>query len=407
MGVLLSGSVTSRLFAAVSLIVMARSVGPTAFGQFVASITVVRLSSLLFSLGMDQWLLRNGGQAWTQATMPTMSIAAIKLLLGAPWLIALMLTLPTINPQLFSSEIILLISLIVWGEELINTIIVGYQATLNVRVASLLTVAPQGLILLGTLLVAWRTQELSAHLAMRSVIMAGCAMLAGVIWAWRERFQIHGSPFLPIMLASLPFALSNFLVMLYGTADIVLVGQMLGSKAVGVYAPASNLIGLLYLVPGAYFAVMVPVLSREADTASHRLQRTASIYIWSSALLGGLLAAGMVLVGPLFIQVAYGVAYAGAIELLPILSAVIWLHTISFSLAAILTAQNLQKQRLIPQAAAAVVNLGLNLALLQRYGLIAVAWSFVVSEIILVAGYWRLYRGAAARFVHRTQEVDP
>jgi O-antigen/teichoic acid export membrane protein len=115
----------------------------------------------------------------------------------------------------------------------------------------------------------------------------------------------------------------------------------------------------------------------------------------------------MVLVGPLFIQVAYGVAYAGAIELLPILSAVIWLHTISFSLAAILTAQNLQKQRLIPQAAAAVVNLGLNLALLQRYGLIAVAWSFVVSEIILVAGYWRLYRGAAARFVHRTQEVDP
>jgi isoprenylcysteine carboxyl methyltransferase (ICMT) family protein YpbQ len=84
MGVLLSGSVTSRLFAAVSLIVMARSVGPTAFGQFVASITVVRLSSLLFSLGMDQWLLRNGGQAWTQATMPTMSIAAIKLLLGAP-----------------------------------------------------------------------------------------------------------------------------------------------------------------------------------------------------------------------------------------------------------------------------------------------------------------------------------
>lgn len=406
-GILLSGSVTSRLFAAVSLIVMARSVGPAAFGQFVATITVIRLTSLLFSLGTDQWLLRNGGQTPTQATAATASITTIKLLLGVLWLFVLILALPAINPALFTAEIVVFIGLIVWCEELLNTIIVGYQAILNVKRASLLIVAPQGLILAGSVLIALQTQALSVHLAMRSATMVTCTIAAGATWGWHERFQIRVAPFRPIIVASLPFALSNFLVMLYGTADLILVGQLLGSEAAGIYAPASNLIGLLYLAPGAYFAVMVPVLSREVDAATQQLQRTMSTYVRSSVLLGGALAAGTVLIAPLFIQIAYGAAYTATTQLLPPLSAVVWLHTISFSLAAILTALDLQKQRLAPQAAAAVVNIGLNLALLPRCGLMAVAWSFVASEIILVAGYWRLYRRACARSAHRTQAIDP
>lgn len=404
---LLSGSVTSRLFAALSLIVMARSVGPAEFGQFVATITVVRLASLFFSLGMDQWLLRNGGQTPAQAIATTAAIATIKLLLGSLWLAVLVLALPRVNPTLFTAESVVFIGLIVWCEELINTIIVGYQATLNVRWASLLTLAPQGLILAGSVLIAFQTQALSAHLAMRSAIMVGCTVAAGFMWGWREHFQVRIASFQPIMVASLPFALSNFLVMLYGTADLILVGQLLGSEAAGIYAPASNLISLLYLAPGAYFAVMVPVLSREVDAVTPQLQRTMSTYIGSSVLLGAALTAGTVLIAPLFIQIAYGTAYAATTQLLPPLSTVVWLHTISFSLAAILTALNLQKQRLIPQAAAAVVNIGLNLVLLQRYGLMAVAWSFVASEIILVAGYWRLYRRAATQAAHRTQAIDP
>lgn len=405
-GVLFSGSIASRLFAAVSLIVMARSVGPTAFGQFVATITIVRLLSLLISLGMDQWLLRNGGQSQTQAALTTTTIATLKLLLGMPWLIALFVLLPRINPALFTTETVIWVGLIVWCEELINTLIVGYQSTLNVRLASLLTVTPQALILLGTVLIALYTQALSTNLVMRSATMIGCTILAGALWGWRAQFQMRHHIFLPIIIASLPFALSNFLVMLYGTADIILVGQLLGSEAAGIYAPASNLIGLLYLAPGAYFAVMVPVLSRAADAASPGLPRAMSVYVGVSLLLGALLAAGMMLVAPLFIQIAYGAAYATTTALLPPLSVVVWLHTVSFSLAAILTALNLQKQRLIPQTAAAVINIGLNLALLQPYGLIAVAWSFVASEIILVAGYWLLYRRAGAQLAHRTQAID-
>lgn len=405
-GVLFSGSVTSRLLAAVSLIVMARSVGPTAFGQFVATITVVRLSSLLISLGMDQWLLRNGGQSQAQATTTTTSIAALKLLLGIPWLIAISLVLPQINLTIFTAETVTWVALIVWCEELINTLIVGYQSTLNVRLASLLTVTPQALIMLGTMLIALYTQTLSANLMMRGATMIGCTILAGGLWSWRQQFWMHRSLFLPIIIASLPFALSNFLVMLYGTADIILVGQLLGGEAAGIYAPASNLIGLLYLAPGAYFAVMVPVLSREVDAASQNPRRIMSVYIGISLLLGAVLAGGMVLMAPLFIQIAYGAAYATTTALLPPLSAVVWLHTLSFSLAAILTALNLQKQRLIPQAVAAVGNIGLNLMLLQQVGLIAVAWSFVASEIMLVAGYWLLYHRASARLAHRTQAVD-
>lgn len=405
LSILLSGTMISRLFAALSFVIMARVIGPAALGQFTSTLTVARLSSLLFTLGMDQWLLRNGGHSHRSMSESATSILTLKVLLGIPWFLLLGLLMPAFNPDLFAPEVVYPVALIVWGEEIINTIITGYQADTNVRLASIVTVIPQSLILAGTVLVAVVSSSLTTQLTMRIVIVVAYVAFAVAFWGWTHGFKFAPAKFFPLVHAASPFAISNLLVVLYGTADIVLVGQLLGGEAAGIYSPASMLIGLFLLVPTTYYAVMVPILSREYASRTIGLSRRNSTYICASILLGGLLALGMVIVAPWFVSLAYGPAYSSTLELLPVLSAVVWLHTIAFSLAAILTSLDFQRQRLIPQAAAAMLNIGLNILLLPRFGLIAVAWSYVASELALLAGYWIIYRTARGQFDDKKRAV--
>lgn len=397
LSVLLSGTMISRLFAALSFIIMARSIGPTALGQFSSTLTVARLSSLFITLGMDQWLLRNGGHSHYGLSESVTSILTTKVLLGFPWFLLLGLLMPAVNPELFVPEVVYPVAIVVWGEEIINTIITGFQADTNVRWASIVTVIPQSLILAGTILVAAVSSSLTTQLVMRVAIMVVYSVLVVVLWRWTHGFKYSPLQLSPLLRAASPFAVSNLLVVLYGTADIVLVAQLLGSTAAGIYSPASMLIGLFLLVPTTYFAVMVPILSREYINGSSSLFRYNSTYIYASILLGFLLAVGMLIVAPWFVSIAYGSAYFKTLELLPALSAVVWLHTIAFSLAGILTSLDLQRQRLIPQVAAATLNIVINLLLLPRFGLVAVAWSYVASELVLLGGYLIIYHMARGR----------
>jgi O-antigen/teichoic acid export membrane protein len=44
------------------------------------------------------------------------------------------------------------------------------------------------------------------------------------------------------------------------------------------------------------------------------------------------------------------------------------------------------------QGCVAALNIGLNLLVIQQWGITGVAWVFVVSEVMLGIGYWVLVR---------------
>jgi len=83
----------------------------------------------------------------------------------------------------------------------------------------------------------------------------------------------------------------------------------------------------------------------------------------------------------------FGPAYAGSQEILQILSAILFFHSITFGVAAILVATNQQKQRTIIQAIAVVINVGLNFLIIQQFGITGVAYVYVLTEVVLLLGY--------------------
>jgi O-antigen/teichoic acid export membrane protein len=249
-------------------------------------------------------------------------------------------------------------------------------------------VVSSGLVLGSTVaLVLVGSKALEPYLVVRTVAAVAGAGLSVYWLISRIGIRIDRAMLLPTLRATLPFALSAALAVIYGSVDIPLTALLLGEQAAGYYAPASTLVMTLYLIPASLYGVMLPVLSAAYSENRDRFVALGRRFTLFGVLLG--LAMGMslfMMARPLVLGL-FGAEYAPSIPLLRLLSLVLAMHCVSFASAAFLTAADRQTWRLMAQAVAAAANIALNLFLIPRWGLVGVAWAFVFSEVLLVGGY--------------------
>ena len=394
---LLSSMGLARLATAAAWILVARQVGPGSYGQFVACFALARLTAVSFSWGLDGWLLWKGGDSPDRATLARNSGAALtwKVGLGVLWMGLLSGLAGWFNPEVFPHNLLLISGLIVWFEELTNTAWSVFKSTLQNDITfRVVTLVQLALVLWTALLVLYDNRQLDSYLWVR-VAVAG----AGCLWAWSilwQRFglRIERAALLPTLMAATPFAGSAFLAIVNERADIAIIGQLLGQEQAGLYAPASTLISSLLLIPASAYAVMVPVLVRaRRQQNTDQVQRLWRLLLAASSLLGFLLAAGLALSAPWLVALLYGATFASAAPILAILALVLGLRCVTFALAAALVAGGHQKQRLQAQFWAAATNVVANLFVARIWGITGVAWVYVTTEAILLAGYgWAWHR---------------
>jgi O-antigen/teichoic acid export membrane protein len=400
----LSATVLERLLQAVVLILIARQVGPAAFGPFAACIALTKILSVGFALGLDIWLLRNGyreGDTNRLAEYGTLCLT-LRVGLGLLWLLGVGVLARWLDPVVFPPDLLLVTALAVWGEELANIVWSTFKAALqNQTLLKFVTLAQ--VIAVGVTLIL-------IGLGVRSVLtfawaqasIVGLHALVAVIWqirtfGWRWR----AATLLPILRASVPFALSAGLAMIYGRADIALVAYWLGQEAAGLYAPAVSLANALALIPTAVYYVMLPLLSRAYAQGGLVGEPLAGRFVWSSVAVGGLVGGGLALAAQPVVGLVYGPAFAATGRLVTVLSGVLAARFISMALATVLVAVGRQNVRVVAQTVVALLNVGLNLWVIRRWGLTGVAGVYVLTEWVLVIGYgllaWSWRRGAVGK----------
>ena len=74
-------------------------------------------------------------------------------------------------------------------------------------------------------------------------------------------------------------------------------------------------------------------------------------------------------------------------SILRILSPIMLFKSIAFGFALIIVITGNQRKRLLPQFVVSVFNISFNLLLIPYFGLIAVAWIYSISEMLLMLGY--------------------
>jgi O-antigen/teichoic acid export membrane protein len=384
---LLSGSVVAQGMTAFALLLTARQLMVDGYGQYAACITITSMLSIFFSLGLDVWLLREGGRDPSRIAEIAGSVLSIKASLGLIWILGLWFLVPLFNQQSFPTTLLHWSTILLWSDTLLATCLTTFKAVLHTKTPAILEAGADTIWLAFTLLlISIGSQQSEAYLRIR--VLISLAALCIILLLLLRRFGLRLNIQLTILALkhSFPFAASEFLAMINMRADVVIVSLTLGKTATGLYSPAVGLVNMAFLVPLAVHLVMVPVLSNLYQNHSQQATKTAIRTIALSLLLGiGLTL--LVRIGSPLIILLLGPSYTGSVAILKILSWVLLFKCGSYAMAAILVATDRQMKRTSIQVIAALSNIILNFIIVFWLGIQGVAYVYVLTEIILFAGY--------------------
>jgi len=207
---------------------------------------------------------------------------------------------------------------------------------------------------------------------------------------------------------SLPFGVNLILSNIYIQIDVLMLALMVGNVEVGIYAAATSFILPTGMIASTLSRSLQPSFSRflapeaEAEGARRAEGMSNKATHWL-LLLGIPLSVGLAIVAEQAIVLIYGERYAGAAELVRIMAAVIPLKFLSNSYAMLLTSSDRQGTRTQAVFIAAVLNVGLNLLVIPRWGARGAAAATVVTEVVLFAFLYL----AARRLVQRISLLRP
>lgn len=194
---------------------------------------------------------------------------------------------------------------------------------------------------------------------------------------------------------SWPLIFSAIVVMIYMRIDQIMIKEMLGVYEVGIYSAAVRLSEAFYFIPMLITASLFPAIlnakNQSEELYKQRLQRLYTFMVWMAIAI----ALPMTFLSDWLILVLFGQAYQEAGQVLMIH---IWASIFVFLGVASgkwFITENMQRFTLINTTVGAILNVGLNLILIPKFGVIGAAYATVISYGIaayLMNSIWKVSR---------------
>ncbi len=176
-----------------------------------------------------------------------------------------------------------------------------------------------------------------------------------------------------------PFAGIWTLSMLYFRQDVLVVSALRSESETGFYGAAATLYALALMAPNSMMAAIYPRLSAAFGTAREAYHEATILSAKLLMLQGVVMALAIIAIGPWIVRLLYGSNFLAAVPVLCLLAAILPLHGVNSALGQAMQAAHLQKEMLGFTLAASVVNLGLNLVLVPKLGILGAAWALLAS----------------------------
>ena len=363
---------------------VARYLGAEQFGLYNYAIAFVALSGTVATLGLDQIVIRDLVSHPSRKETILGTAFALKLVGGAVALglivgiVALLKPDDKLTQQLVA---VIALSMIFQSSDVIDF---WFQS----QVQSKYTIWAKNGALIATSLgkvlliqfhasLIWFAWIYSAEIVLSAVGLAISYQYQNhLLTAWRYSLKCA----IELLKNSWTLILSSFVIIIYMRIDQIMLGQMIGSRAVGVYSVAVRISELWYFVPMAITSSVYPALI-EAKKISEALY-----YQRIQKLLGlmSILSYAVAIVVSLFasqiINLLFGKGYQGADSILIVH---IWTGVfVSTGLVRSLwtTTENLMQFAFATTAIGAAINVVLNLFLIPTYEGIGAAIATVISQ---------------------------
>ena len=384
---LFSGSVVAQGMTALALLFTARQLQVEGYGRYAACISVISMLSIFFSLGLDVWLLREGGRDPSHIAGIAGSVLSIKGIIGLAWIVLFWFVITLLNQQSFPRVLLHLSLILIWSDTILASCLTAFKAVLHNKIPAILEAGADATWFALTILLIFLGQrQPDTYLRTRTFVSLAALCIALLILIFKFNLHFNLVMVRKALREAFPFAGSELLAMINMRADVVIVSIILGATATGLYSPTVGLINMAFLVPLAVHLVMVPVLSNLFQHHAQQAVKTAFRTIALSLLIGICLSIVFFIFSPLLV-VILGQSFSGSVEILKILSWVLLFKCVSYAMAAILVATDQQVNRANIQIVAALANIGFNLLVVNWLGIQGVAFVYVFTEIILMVGY--------------------
>lgn len=374
-------NMTIRFFVGVWVV---RYLGPEQYGVYSYALSFVGLFTAVTTLGLDGIVIRNlSSEEWSEGEVMG---TAFGLRMGAAVLTmgAVAATVFSVNDQWVTQVAVLIVSgqLVFKSADVFrlwfkSEIMSKYPVWVRSGVVLVNSATQVAFILLGLPVLAFVVLYL-----VQSSLKAGGTFLmyqmvsgqGGASWTFRW------SAARTMMQDAWPLIFAGLSVSVYMKIDQVMLGEMVGESAVGIYATAVKISELWYFIPAAIAGSAFPKIVSSKETASADIYRDRMQALYDSVVLISYLVIVPILFSAEFlIDLLFGQQYANSA---PILQVHIWallFASLGVARRKWMVTENLTYFAMFSAMLGAVINVMLNLLLIQNYSGIGAAFATLFS----------------------------
>jgi O-antigen/teichoic acid export membrane protein len=184
------------------------------------------------------------------------------------------------------------------------------------------------------------------------------------ILCWRSNLPVAKR----LLKDSWPLILSSVAIMIYMRIDQVMIGEMVGSREVGIYSVAVQLVEAWYFIPGVIVSSVFPSIVESKEMGeSVFYERLQQLYNFM-AFMAYIIAIPVTFIAGWVIRNLYGAEYGKAGPMLAVLIWSILFTNLGVARSTFLTAMNWTRVHFLTVALGALINVVLNYILIPPYG---------------------------------------
>lgn len=377
-------NMTIRFFVGVWVV---RYLGPEQYGVYSYALSYVGMFTALATLGLDNIVIRNLSREGA-SRRKVLGTAFVLRLIGAIATVGIVVAsvASVADRTLTQVAVIMVAAQLVFKAA--NVFDLWFQAEIKskypVWVRSVVTVLFAGS-QVAFVLAGFSVLEFVGLVALQSLLevvgtWVAYRLVSGEnVWSWTINWRSGVS----MMRDAWPLIFAGLSVSVYMKIDQVMIGEMVGESAVGIYATAVKISELWYFIPGAIAGSVFPkiVSTREKETEEVYRKRMQAFYDLF-ALLSYAVIIPLTLSAEPVIRILFGADYADSASILQI-------HIWSFLFVSLgtargkwLVAENFTNFAMASTVMGAIANVGLNFFLIPAYAGAGAAWATLASQVI-------------------------
>lgn len=382
---------------------LARQLGPAAYGLFASSLASVSMIAPFAGFGLSQFRLRvYGAEGWAadRWTAPSVRLSLVtgSLACGA------VVVWAVLAPPVTGRTLLLLLPIV---PALLAVELVGCKLRLEERyqvLAGWQLLIPAGRLLIALLAVLLAAKHVVPVAFGYGVVAALVAAMAfpHVRAMLRGEMELHGHGPRPdrptprpmptarqVWSEAWPYGVAAALYPIFFQISTVMLKYLGGDVHAGRFGISMAVMSAIYLIPTTIYQKFL--LSKLHRWATHDRPRFWMVYrrgIVAMLGLGCAVGALLLLAMPTIVPIAFGAAYLGVVPVLTVLALCPPIRFLSTAVGSVLLTGTHMYYRVLMMGVAAVVTIALDLLLIPDHRELGAAYAIVGGEIALLVVTW-------------------